>query len=266
MQSLYQSSEMSSPAVMLGGMATRTYSRRRGSPASVDLVLDAAERLIRENAFHSATMDELAAAAGVSRATVFNRFGSKLGVLQALYTRCIESPEMEAIREALAIEDPVVALEALIEATCAMWEAHGFIQEQLQAIVVLEPDGRARRAAEGRTARRPSGSGAALGSGRSAASRTRRGPSHRDAPHADQPGVLRLAAPRVRPFTAADPQHDRRTRATTSPQLIESLAEERCPPLRAAGGRAPHGPVRAWLATTAPHHPARPGSSVDPSA
>ena len=140
MRSLYQSSEMSSPAVMIGGMATRTYSRRRGSPASVDLVLDAAERLIRENAFHSATMDELAAVAGVSRATVFNRFGSKLGVLQALYTRCIESPEMEAIRAALAIEDPVVALEALIEATCAMWEDHGFIQEQLQAIVVLEPD------------------------------------------------------------------------------------------------------------------------------
>ena len=47
---------------------------------------------------------------------------------------------MRAIREALAIEDPVVALEAVIEAACAIWEAHGFVQEQLQAIVVLEPD------------------------------------------------------------------------------------------------------------------------------
>jgi AcrR family transcriptional regulator len=103
-------------------------------------VLEAAEHLIREDAFHSATMDELAAAAGVSRATVFNRFGSKLGVLQALFTRCVESPEMGAIREGLAIGDPVVALEAVIEATCAIWEAHGFIQEQLQAIVVLEPE------------------------------------------------------------------------------------------------------------------------------
>jgi AcrR family transcriptional regulator len=45
-------------------------------------VLDASERLIREDAFHSATMDQLAAATGVSRATIFNRFGSKLGVLQ----------------------------------------------------------------------------------------------------------------------------------------------------------------------------------------
>jgi AcrR family transcriptional regulator len=126
---------------MLGAMPTRIYTgSRRRSPASVDRVLDAAEGLIREDAFHTATMDELAAAAGVSRATIFNRFGTKLGVLQALYARCLESPEMEAIQKAIAIEDPVAALEALIEAGCEMWEAHGFIQEQLQAIVVLEPE------------------------------------------------------------------------------------------------------------------------------
>ena len=122
-------------------MPTRTYTgSRRRSPASVDRVLEAAEGLIREDAFHTATMDELAAAAGVSRATVFNRFGTKLGVLQALYARCLESPEMEAIQKAMAIEDPVAALEALIDAGCEMWEEHGFIQEQLQAIVVLEPE------------------------------------------------------------------------------------------------------------------------------
>lgn len=113
--------------------------RRRASPESIDRVLDAAERLIREDRFYSATMDELAAAAGVSRATVFNRFGSKLGVLQALFTRANEGPEMEAIREAREIEDPVASLEALIEAGCAIWESQGFVHEQLQAIAVLEP-------------------------------------------------------------------------------------------------------------------------------
>jgi AcrR family transcriptional regulator len=123
-------------------MATRSYTtthRRRG-PKSVDRVLEAAERLIADDAFHTATMDELAEAAGVSRATVFNRFGSKLGVLQALFTRGMEGPEMEAIHQALEIEDPVEALEAVIEAACVIWEAYGFVHEQLQAIVVLEPD------------------------------------------------------------------------------------------------------------------------------
>ena len=123
-------------------MATRSYtaSGRRGSPQSVDRVLEAAERLIGEDAFHAATMEELATAAGVSRATVFNRFGSKLGVLQALFTRGIEGPEMRAIQEALAIEDPVEALEAAIDASCVIWEAYAPVHEQLQAIVVLEPE------------------------------------------------------------------------------------------------------------------------------
>ena len=123
-------------------MARRSYTaaRRRGTPESVDRILEAAMRLIRENAFHTATMDELAAAAGVSRATVFNRFGSKLGVLQALFKSSMEGPEMRAIQEALAIDDPREALEALIGASCAIWDAYGFFHEQLQAIVVLEPD------------------------------------------------------------------------------------------------------------------------------
>ena len=123
-------------------MATRPYTaaRRRGSPESANRVLEAAERLIRDDAFHTATMDELAAAAGVSRATVFNRFGSKLGVLQALFERAMEGPQMDAIREALEIEDPVAALEGLIAASCAIWDREGYIHQQLQAIVVLEPD------------------------------------------------------------------------------------------------------------------------------
>jgi AcrR family transcriptional regulator len=123
-------------------MASRSYTgrRRRGSPESVDRVLDAAARLIRDDAFHTATMEELAAAAGVSRATVFNRFGSKLGVLQALFRRGMEGPEMQAIIDALAIEDPDAALEAVIEAACAIWEAYGDVHLQLQAVGTLEPE------------------------------------------------------------------------------------------------------------------------------
>lgn len=129
-------------AMLVSQMPPRTYTgaRRRGSPESVDRVLDAAARLIRNDAFHTATMEELAAASGVSRATVFNRFGSKLGVLQALFNRSMEGPEMQAISEALAIEDPVAALDAVIEAACAIWEAYGDIHLQLQAVGTLEPD------------------------------------------------------------------------------------------------------------------------------
>ena len=123
-------------------MAMRPYTtaRRRESAETVVRVLEAAERMIKEGAFHAATMDELAVAAGVSRATVFNRFGSKLGVLEALFIRGMEGPQMAAIQEALALEDPVAALDAVVEAGCAIWEACGFVVQQLQAVAVLEPD------------------------------------------------------------------------------------------------------------------------------
>jgi AcrR family transcriptional regulator len=76
----------------------------------------------------------------VSRATVFNRFGSKLGVLQALFTRGMEGSEMQAIQQALAIQNPGAALRAVIEAACEIWEAYGSVHLQLQAISVLEPE------------------------------------------------------------------------------------------------------------------------------
>ena len=126
-------------------MATRPYARARGrgTAESTDRVLDAGERLIRDESFHTATMEQLAAAAGVSRATVFNRFGSKLGVLEALFKRAMDGPEMQAIQDALAIEDPVAALRAVIEAACNIWEAYGSVHLQLQAIGTLEPQANA---------------------------------------------------------------------------------------------------------------------------
>jgi AcrR family transcriptional regulator len=80
-------------------------SRRRGIDTSVtrDRVLEAAEEMILSGVFAPATVTELAERADVSRATVFSRFGSKLGVLEALAVRCAGGPEMRAIRAAAAV-------------------------------------------------------------------------------------------------------------------------------------------------------------------
>jgi AcrR family transcriptional regulator len=121
-------------------MTTRRYARPAGTPDTVERVLEAAEASVRAGGFHTVTMEELASQAGVSRATLFSRFGSRLGVLEALSVRCDGSPEIQALGDALAIEDPVDSLEALLDASCRVWEQWGGVQRHLRALVVLEPE------------------------------------------------------------------------------------------------------------------------------
>ena len=48
------------------------------------LLLDAARRLIDERGADAVTMDDIAAAAGVGKGTVFRRFGSRAGLMMVL--------------------------------------------------------------------------------------------------------------------------------------------------------------------------------------
>lgn len=123
-------------------MAKLRYGQTSSSRNSgtVERVLEAAETLVRAGEFHSATMDDLATAAGVSRATVFSRFGTRLGVLEALNERCSGSPEILAIRATFEIDDPLIRLASLVKTSCTFWEQWGGVQLHLRAIVTLEPE------------------------------------------------------------------------------------------------------------------------------
>lgn len=57
---------------------------RRDAARNREALMDAAEALIRERGVDGVTMDELAAAAGVGKGTVFRRFGSREGLMAAV--------------------------------------------------------------------------------------------------------------------------------------------------------------------------------------
>jgi AcrR family transcriptional regulator len=122
-------------------MAYTPVAKRRGIDTAVtrDRVLEAAEELIMSGEFAQATVADLAEKAGVARATIFSRFGSKLGVLEALAVRCSGGTTMRAIHEAVAIEDPVAATRAIVLAASDHWELQGHILLTLKAVGELEP-------------------------------------------------------------------------------------------------------------------------------
>jgi AcrR family transcriptional regulator len=128
-------------AVYGSPMVKRRYAdtQRARAMDTRERVLAAAEELVRSGAFHAATVEELADKAEVSRATIFARFGTRLGILEALNERCNDSPEIAALGQALQIDDPLTQLDALIHASCRVWEAWGDVQRHLRAVVILEP-------------------------------------------------------------------------------------------------------------------------------
>jgi AcrR family transcriptional regulator len=86
--------------------------RERNRLQARDLVLDAAERLLRRSPTAEFSMRELASEAGVGFATPFNHFGSKNAIMQALSSRLIErmarrfreqAPRGDAIGRVLAM-------------------------------------------------------------------------------------------------------------------------------------------------------------------
>jgi AcrR family transcriptional regulator len=79
-------------------VAEATHQRTRLDPeVRREQILDAAARVLADRDPADVTFEELAAAAGVSRALVYNYFGDKSGVISALYLRGLHrlSDELE---------------------------------------------------------------------------------------------------------------------------------------------------------------------------
>jgi AcrR family transcriptional regulator len=93
--------------------------RERNKLVARDMVLDAAERLLRRSETAEFSMRALAAEAGVGFATPFNHFGNKNAIMQALSSRLME-------RMAAAYSDETPAGDAIdrvlvMGRTCVRW-------------------------------------------------------------------------------------------------------------------------------------------------
>jgi AcrR family transcriptional regulator len=78
--------------------------RRSAPPARAlrDCVVDAVDTLVRSRGWAATTMSDVATAAGVSRQSVYNEFGSRHGLLEAYVGREIDALLAEVEREVRA--------------------------------------------------------------------------------------------------------------------------------------------------------------------
>lgn len=136
---------------------TRTYRqtrRQRDTQARRDRILDATETVLTGRAVHDFTVDEIAEAAEVARATVFTQFESKAGLLAALVERMTERGGVERLAKAFDLPDSVAAVEAVLEigtdllhqesALYATLVAYAAVDHGVAAALAAKDDGRRR--------------------------------------------------------------------------------------------------------------------------
>jgi AcrR family transcriptional regulator len=121
-----------------------------------DRVIEAATRLFRENSIAAFSLDAVANAAGVTRLTVYNQFGSRRGLLEAVFDEIARQGGLSRIEEAMAMPDPGMALDRLVEIFCHFWSwdsAIGRLQQEMSvdpelARALTERNERRRKALE----------------------------------------------------------------------------------------------------------------------
>lgn len=113
-------------------MAARAYRlgpRRQASAAQTRSGILAAARQVVSELGPESSVGRVAERAGVSRITIYNQFGSKAGLLDALSADTARPPISDAPEETAG--DPADTLRRRIELACAAWASDPRIYRQL---------------------------------------------------------------------------------------------------------------------------------------
>jgi len=103
-------------------------------------LVGAAATLIEQEGFHGLSLDVLARRAGVTRRTVYNRFGSKLGLLNAVMDDLAQRANASGFTEIAKRGDSSAAAIELLRATCGLWSVNRPLHRRLVGLAAVDPD------------------------------------------------------------------------------------------------------------------------------
>jgi AcrR family transcriptional regulator len=86
------------------------------------------------------SLDAVAKRAGVTRLTVYNQFGSRRALLEAVFDHMAERGGLPRIREAMTNPDPHSALQQIVAIFCDLWSLHRDALWHLHAASATHPE------------------------------------------------------------------------------------------------------------------------------
>ncbi|HLZ68429.1 MAG TPA: helix-turn-helix domain-containing protein [Dehalococcoidia bacterium] len=129
----------------------RPYSLRRRQAATEEtrarVIAAARELIVAAEGFRGFTIDAVARQAGVARMTVYYQFGSRRGLLEAVFDQMAARGGMERMAELFALAEPLEALMELIAVFGRFWASDREALRRFRALGALDPElGQALRA------------------------------------------------------------------------------------------------------------------------
>lgn len=124
-------------------MTKRNYvSPARASAAAEtrERIIAAGARLLRKDAsIANFSLDVVATAAGVTRLTVYNQFGSRRGLLEAVFDDIAREGGLFELTDAMTMADPRAALDRVVAIFCRFW-SHDPAIGGLNQAVATDPE------------------------------------------------------------------------------------------------------------------------------
>jgi AcrR family transcriptional regulator len=125
--------------------ATRAYRARSRPPRAEgtrERILAAVRDLLAEGGFHESTVEQVAERAGISRATLYQHFRSRVELVDAVCDTFAVNPALVELRQTVELPDPAAALaETLVEAV-RFWASEDAILAELYGVVAIDPAAR----------------------------------------------------------------------------------------------------------------------------
>ena len=121
----------------------RSYDMRRRSlsaEATRQGIIDAAHRLLNRPDGGSLALQEIAEAAGVSRATIYNRIGSRRALLTAVFEDQGRLIEFDRVLRAMQLDDPSQAVLATVRESCRAWSIMPVAIRRTLALAVMDAE------------------------------------------------------------------------------------------------------------------------------
>jgi AcrR family transcriptional regulator len=127
-------------------MATAGGYRARGrTKRSADTrarIMQATRELLDEGTFHDSTVEQVGERAGVSRATVYQHFPSRLDLVDAMCDTFGQNPALVRIRDSVELDDLHAALRESIRDSASFWASEDAVLQQLYGVSAVDPAAR----------------------------------------------------------------------------------------------------------------------------